>query len=409
MDRSMEMMKTLGSISTTVRVESEQELAEFLEDINKIVRCSCSVRVGNRSSCPSVKGIETQINGVCEFSILYQAGKRSDEGGLSFYRVEVPFSHVADSSVEEEFDEDCLWCVTEIKPENVYCRPLGPRKLQLRCDLSVVGFVKGNVVFPFFNAEGEGMERKTEECPITVLKAVQAKELKLKEVVRLPKDFPSARLLGEADADLTVSSAKTFNGGVEIRINSELFASYFPEGGPAPLGFSQPIEIREKLEVFGAREGQECSAHSQLADLQLRLQEDSAGEQKEIVLEMSYLVCIAIYERSIVDVLTDCYCVEEQIRVAMESLETENVVLDFRSLASIQKESALKDPEVERIEMIRGEVSANNCVAKEKGIQVEGLLKLSMLGVKGENDAIALREELPFDALFAYQFQHEVF
>lgn len=398
------IMKTLCPLAGSLRVDTEQELADFYDDVNKIVRTSCCVRITNQSSYKSPKGLETQINGTCEFSVLYLSGKRGADGKLFFASFDVPFAYQSEGALGLEFEAEELWTLADVKAENAICRPLGPRKLQLRCELKVEGCVKGNVLYPLYFPSEQALEMQTEKRSVTALTTVLTKELSLNEEFHLPLELPAAFQMGEYDADIYVKEVKISDGRAALELGCSVLCSYLGDAGESHrlISFVQPLDIRESVELGGGNNSQHVCAHCRIADIELELREDTSGENRLIGLRLSYLITVAVYETKELELLTDCYCAEYELKTETRSLETECVLWDFSSETKTQGSCQLAEPELTSVEMIRSELLTESCVAQAKGIRTQGALRLTMLGIKESGEVLSIKEELKVDLLFPY-------
>ena len=398
----MEWMKTLCRGEGRVKVETVQELAEFMEDVNRIVQCSAALYVRNKTLEAHSDGVELRIQGICSFSVIYRSNQRSGEGRLCGGEFSSEFEYCGSFSSEEEFDPECLMDVTELIAEGALCRPLGPRKLQLRCDVLVGTCIKGNALSSCgVDASREGMQRKTVQCTSSVLLGKAAKEIAVTHEFTLPEEYPPMDRLLDWDGRVFCESCERSAEGIAFRSTALISCCYLPESeqDPSPLSFVLPLEASQRLECDGAGEG-EAFVQCYPSELNLEIKEDESGDRRRLRIGFSFLAEGGIYENRVAECVSDCYSTCERMEISAVERMTEEVKNWGYCHAPVEFGVSLKEPDLVRVEMIRCRVSLENCVAEAQGLRAKAKVKTGLLGIKGDGSVLPVKEEAELSLLF---------
>ncbi len=397
----MEWMKTLYAGEEKMKVECEKELAEFMEDVNRIVQCTASVRVQNKNLESVSDGVELSIQGLCCFSVVYRGNSRGSEGGLCGEEFVSEFEYRGKFPVKADFDPDLLWDLTEIGAEGAVCRPLGPRKLQLRCEIVLGCCIKANVLADsadHFSADS--LETKPLQWNTSVITAKASKELSLSHLFVLPSEYPEMGRLLDWDARLFCENPRVNEQGIAFRASAMIsFCYQSAEGNSQPVSFVLPLEADQFLEC-AALGGREAFIEGYPVDLRLQIGEDEAGEKRNLDISFSFLVDGLVYENRTLHCIADCYSTSEELEIVGEEFLAEEVKYWGHCMAPLELDLPLKDPEVTRMEMIRSSISVSHCVAQDQGIALQGKLKLSMIGTKEDGAGVSIREEQEVEIVF---------
>ena len=394
-DQRIEYMNSTGQQRATVRVECEQNLPDFCEDINRIVRADSRARITDRSVYSDPKGIRMLLKGRCDFGIYYISNSKGEEGGLNFCSFSRDFENLFDFPLDAPFDESCLWGEAELECREPVCRLLGPRKLQLRAEISAAASVRYNALCELFVAGDDALQKKIKPVTVSVLNSVGEKEFSLQKEVVLPESLGDIASICDSRASMWVKNLSTVSGGVQAQAEALIECSFFSEGSDRSLvSISQSIEFDFELsDEEAASEGEVfCSLYP--LDLSIKPQSDDLGDNRVLNISLTYLACCCrICERTF-DVVEDCYGVGVDTHPIFSELPFQRLLERFERECEESFSFEAPAAGIVSFESPDVGVSVNDCEVTDKSVKVNCGISLSALGIAGEGVAAkAIHEE----------------
>ena len=368
------------SRKTKIRVECEKALPDFCEDVSRIIKADCFPRVTNRSVLADAQGISVRMDGECVFSVLYVSGGKSDDTKLAVCTFTKEFSQKLDFGTGRAFDETRLWADVELRCEDSVCRPLGPRKLQLRSELSLCAGVKCNAIYEKCEPGDGELELKKEEFETAVLKVSCEKEFTASVETELPEGLADMGVVASCDVGLFAAEPVLAGGTLDFTALAVFSCTYLPEDDTlAPVSVTQPLETAcsvENADFTG--EGVPLISLS-VSDVRAEIEETAAGENRKLVLGVTFLASAAQIDNVSSQFISDCY--------SPHSLaETKKTVLESTSLAGAFRADQTCAFDFECADLVSVESPAasfcvTDCFIEGKNVRAKGVFNLCALGV----------------------------
>ena len=404
-NEKLEILNTLYQGTARIKIECEQELADFCEDVNRILRIRAKVRTQNVSVYPGSSGFCVQIGGRCEFNAVYLSHRRGAEGGICSADFSTDFSHEFNAPVEWAFDDTRLFCQIEPQAENAVCRPLGPRKLQLRCDLSLQTWIKGNSLVEL-RAGGKDPQLQERLMPVKVsrLSGCGSKDFELSEETLLPPELPPVERLLDCSLNLYGSQITPHEDRVQFTAHGVLTCSYLPEsdqGTAQPVSFVQPLEIGQAVECVGCRSGHLAQLCLLPADVQAEVEENTVGEKRKLRFVIQYGAWVGAVEEQELSYVEDCYSPFYQLKVDTACFNGQRALSCREHTVNLEFLAQGADESILSMEEVYGEFHLSKCEPCSEGIRIKGKLLAQALANKEDGSCTPWRDEFSAEAVLS--------
>ena len=325
------VLKTLLKENDSLRIEKNEILSDYLEDVNRIIKCMSTVYISSKNIYPSPTGLKVDIEGVCSFNITYLGVGTDKKEKLCLARVSERFTHQIDMGQNSDMDRENLWGICEGIVKESSCRPLGPRKLQLLCDIDFNVCIKGNKSSSFSELTcDKGVQQKISKEKIGCLKDAFSDQMSLKDSFNLPESYPEIDKLLEYDAKMFCKNLKLKDKQFEFEALCVLYCCYLPKGNegdnPSPVSFIQPIAINKRFNkeydltsCFGLCDIRIC-------DLLVSCDDKEALETKCISFKVDAVCDCAIVCDTECEVCTDAFSTEYKTELIKQNKRAERII-----------------------------------------------------------------------------------
>lgn len=229
--------------------------------------------------------------------------------------------------------------------------------------------------------------------PIQLLKLQDSKRdmYRIKEEITLPgtKETIGTMLW----SDIGNRKLDTKLGADELQILGELLVFCFYESPDGKIDWiEQTVPYQGRIECYGADETMYHQVQANLEDATADVRMDEDGEVRVIGIEGTLRLGVAIYEEEEMEVLEDVYSLEKQCKLEKKEVCYEQLVLQNHSKCKVSERLSLPELKNDILQICHssGSVQVDHVEVVEQGILVEGILHISFLYVKSN-------DEVPFD------------
>ena len=181
-------------------------------------------------------------------------------------------------------------------------------------------------------------------------------------------------------------------GQDELRLNGELlvFCMYLSDEGKTDwLEASVPYEGR--IECAGVTEEMYYHVQNSLDDTLMDIRLDEDGEMRILGIEGTLVLRMNIYQEEELELLEDLYSLEQNCRFDTREAVYEELLIQNHSKCKVSERLSLPElkDDVLQICHSEGTVQLEHMEQTEEGIQIEGILHLSFLYLRAD-------DEMPF-------------
>ena len=377
------------------RVESEYVLPDYKEAAQRLLRVDVDPCVTEKRLYRKGQEIVCEIEGVAFIHVLYvPEGENGEKTALSFDAKEPFYSAFRAAVPEDELpDPEGAVVLCEGTGENVNARLLGPRRLAVRCDVALSLSLRGNRRFEMLGEEQPGdVKTRILEAGNTVLAGVSRWDFRLAETIRLPASYLPIREMTDLNVVMFASRVQCENGAVNFTGHLVVNAAYAPEGEPGVISFCQPFEFEKNVGDGAARPDDLCEVTLIPGGLQVSVEMNEGGENKDLVLDVSYVAEVRLYRAAPIRYASDLFSLksETETRSSEHTLREMISVQDFAR--EVRCEMPLRHAPFLRAEDLRAVLRFKNSYREGEDLVVEAALVLKYLAV-AENGALSAAED----------------
>lgn len=213
---------------------------------------------------------------------------------------------------------------------------------------------------------------------------------RIKEEITLPgtKESIGQLLL----TDISSRKLEIRLGQDELRLQGELlvFCMYLSEDGKTDW-LEQSVPYEGRLECSGVEEGMYYFVQNTLDDTLVDIRLDEDGEMRVLGIEGTLNLRMNIYQEEEMELLADLYSLEQNCVFDTREASYEELLIQNHSKCKVTERLSLPELKEDVLQICHsdGAVQIEHMEQTEEGIQIEGILHLSFLYLKAD-------DELPF-------------
>ena len=368
------------------RVEAEVTLPDYKEAAGRIVRVQASSRITEKNASIQNFVAVCEMEGIVSFHVLYLAEGEGESARIASHLVQETFSQSVKIPLGDESitaDEVCLQ--VDLQTENVICKLLGPRKMNLRCEVKMNLNLKGNrdfISYEDFPDEKIFLQKK--EWTVSRLQQVCKEKIDLTECISLPSAYPAISEILQMNVDLFCRHVKASEGGIRFSGSSDLRCTYLSQEENRLVSFYQPVEFEKNIGIFHCTENSICRVILTPTFLRANPNVNGEGEMKEICFEIGCSAEIFVFEPVPLSSAEDVYSTKCRLHTEKRGQTCEEILqnMDF----SVSQKVTL--PKGDSVFVRAEDVSATSrflhSYVEGQNIVLEGKAFISYLGYDGE-------------------------
>ena len=380
--KQFEMSQLGRMIGNQFMVDEDYNVPDSRQDVKRIIMAEGSLLIDEMKTAEK----NLRVKGKMEFQILYE----TDDSVPMFSSLEgrIPFDEMLYLD-EESHDEVILRNHSvDLKVSVIHSRKLRVRAV---IDLAV-----------------QTEQRKYEEIPTDV--NCDCKIHKKQEKLELLKLHTSKRDSYRIKEEIMLTGTKESIGSIlwtdisnrkldiklatdQLQLSGELLAFCFYESPDGKIDWvEQVIPYMGKIDCYGIDETMFHHVQAELEEVQAEMRMDEDGEMRLIGIEGVLRLVIGIYVEEEVDVLRDMYSLEHNFVLEAKEVICEKLLLQNHSKCKVMERLSVPELQNDVLQIChsKGHVLVEEMEPREDGVLVSGVLYLSFLYVKSNDD-------VPFD------------
>ena len=373
-----------GDGTTTATVLAQAMVHEGMKNLaagaNPIILRK-GMKKATDTAVDAIKEMSQKISGKAQFKILYMTASLDPQPAV--LEGKLPFEemvYVEQPGEEEYFLKNLR---TEFSVSMVHSRKLS---LHLLTELEIgrTQMISEEVTE---DVESEhAVYKKMKKFRLLGLSDTKKDTYRIKEEITLPgtKESISQILLSEVNG----RKLELRPGTDEVTVRGELqvFCLYLSEELKADW-VSQVIPYEGKLLCNGLTEGMFYSVEHTLEDTLVDIRMDEDGEMRILGIEGTLLLRMNFYEEQEMELLEDIYSLQEQCIPEKQETIFEELLMQNQSRYKLTERLSLPELKDDVLQVLcsRGEIQIEHTEYKEEGIQIEGILHLSFLYLRGDD------------------------
>lgn len=384
----MELIKQRIQTNQIGRVVTDQFVLEddcqIPEDKREARRVLCGK---GKLSIEEVKRTETyvRVSGKLRYSVLYVT--ESPDGRLDVAEGERPFEEMV--YMEEEGNE----YLAKVGNLELTASILHGRKLAVRAivTLQVHPETRKEEEITSDVDSGKNLYKKKREIELLELHLNKRDICRIKEERTISGTKESIGNLLWTETFLPGVDTKLVEDELVLRGELQVFCIYESQEGKIDwVEMSLPFQCR--TDCPGADESMYHHADVKLGEVQMEARMDEDGEMRAIGIEAALELKILVYKEEKMEILEDVYSLDETCIPTLETREYEELLLQNHSRSKVEERLSLPELKDEILQICHswGSLQVEQVQIVDKGIQVEGILNIGFLYIRGDDEA-------PFD------------
>ncbi len=179
----------------------------------------------------------------------------------------------------------------------------------------------------------------------------------------------------------------------ELRLQGELQLFCFYESLDGKTDWiEQAVPYEGRIECYGAQDHMYHQIYPELTDVNIDVRMDEDGEMRLIGVEATLEVRLTVYEEERLEILADAYSLDQICTPKITEEEMERLLLQNHSKCKVSEQLSLPEIKDDILQICHNSarIQIEHTESTPEGIQIEGVLHLSFLYVKAD-------DEIPFD------------
>lgn len=226
--------------------------------------------------------------------------------------------------------------------------------------------------------------------PVNLLGLQIAKKdtYRIKEEITLPGTKESIGKILLTDIEKRKLEIRLLPNEISLQGELEVFCLYLSEDDKADW-ITQTISYEGKIPCEGAEEGMYHHVQSSLDDTLLDIRLDEDGEMRVLGIEGSLNLRMNIYQEEEMELLEDLYSLEKECKYETKETVYEELLVQNHSKCKLIEKLQLPElkDDVLQICHSEGSVQMDHTEIVENGIRVEGILHVSFLYLRADDEA----------------------
>ena len=390
--RRTEVCKTGPYREISAESSAEYVLPDYNEDVRKIIFTAARVN----PSGVFADGDELVFSGVIDYNVIYndQSGEVRSLDFTSDYEFSVKCDH------ESYIDADA-----NTRIASVYLRPVGPRKLTVRTQLtSDISICKKETVESRGNAlSGDGAQLLKESVLVHGRKISEPQEREYAEVLAEADGVNADQVtVLESDADAVITDVRMTEQGVQMKGEVNICAVIMSADAP-PFVACKTLPIDEMVTLDGeVPDGYFLRGDATSVSLSVTVNPEDMGYNvtANAVVELRV---IADYNES-EELIADAYLKECMVESTYEDFSYSQLVDSGMSSFMYETEldrQAVGAEGIREVLCLDGSVRVQSCECKEDKLTIKGEMRFAgasnAVSADGDNSCANIKFTVPFE------------
>lgn len=335
------------------------------------------------------------VRGELIFQILYAV-----EGEMPVCEMKgsIPFEEMVPLPCAERDDELTVNAgIEDLRSELINSRKLGLKAiLSLEVSAETVCDAEGAVDVE--DAEHIYTKKKTME--ISRLVFSKKDTLRVRDEWKVPGTKDAIGRILYSDIRLGEMDTRLLENELQVDGQAKLFVIYLSDGEtPALNYFEADMPVEGRIECSGCDSGMVAQVVSGIHSRDMEIKEDEDGESRILDAELVIEFGIKVFGQDSLSLLTDLYSTKEICEPVYEDSYFENLIVQNKSKARISGKISVTGQAPLQIWDVAGDLRIDRKEQKDNGIQVEGVIDVSILYLTGDEKIplASARGSIPFE------------
>lgn len=362
-------------------------LPDYCPDIARILKSESYVSVDS-------KEIETNrmtVNGNLCIKIIYIP---ENSNSIRCVTHNNPFNH--DFNMKDL--SSSMFSKVKSKVEFMNCRPIGPRKVQVKASVSISAKIYKNKEENFISdCDDDNVELQKKTMKACSLIGSAEKQMKINDELEIPHSKPTATTIIRTSAITMMQDFKIISNKIIAKGEALIHTLYTSDAEDNRLEVVEhSIPISQIIDIEGVDEDCNCDVHFIMGDVKADCESDSDGENRVINVELTCTASARAYREQEYNAISDAFCISNDINLKHKQMNVEHInsIAKYNQMLRLSVDTMNID--ISGITDCTANPNIVNVKFDGKEIVIEGSMAVSIIASESGGSPISIERALPF-------------
>lgn len=367
-------------------VESDVLLPDYCPDIARILKADAYAVVDTKT----LDADKLTVGGNLCVKIIYVPDGTSS---IRCFTYETAFSHSFDVN---GIDHDAMVRV-KAKVDYVNCRPIGPRRMQIKASISINAKIWCEKDEEFISdCDDDKVEMQRRQVKGSSLIGMCEKPFKIEEELEIGYGKPPIAVIIKSDATAVVQDLKVISNKIIVKGELLLHTLYLPDLSDNKMEvMDHSIALSQIIDLDGVDEDCICGVNLTILDLKVEPAADGDGENR--MLNAKVTIGAQASARKVQDftVISDAYSPEYEMDIQMKPIAIEYVSDAIKANETV-RQTLETDEAIAAVTDCTAKAEVTNAKANGRSLVISGEMTISAMASDAQGGPICIEKSLPF-------------
>jgi hypothetical protein len=368
-------------------VDCEIVLPDYCPDIARILKTESNVSIDSKT----IEANRMTVSGNLCVKIIYIPENSSN---IRCVTHNSPFNHDFDAR------ELSLNMNSKVRArvESISCRPIGPRKAQVKVSINISAKIWNNKEENFVSGcEDENVEMQKKTMKACSLVGSAEKQMKVNDELEIPRSKPAVASIIRSSAIAMLQDHKVISNKIIMKGEALIRTLYTSDTEDNRLEVMEhSIPISHILDLDGVDEDCSCDVHFIMGDIKVDTESDADGENRIITVELGCTACAKAYREQEYNVVSDAFSISHNMDLKHKQINVEHINSIAKYNQMIRLSIDTMDVDISGITDCMAMPTIMNVKFDGKAIVVEGSMAVSIIAADSQGSPTCIEKALPF-------------
>lgn len=368
-------------------VECDVLLPDYCPDIARILKTEACAMVNGKS-------LETDrltvIGNFC-VKIIYVPENSS---AIRCFTYETEFTHTFEASGVGHDDMSRI----KVKVDYCNCRPIGPRRLQIKSSLSISAKVWSRRDEEFAtDCEDDRVELLSRQMKVSTLIGTAEKPFDVEEELEVGYGKSPIATVIKSDASAVVQDYKVISNKIIAKGEFLLHVLYSPDISDSKLEvLDYTIPISQIIDMEGVNEDSVCSVSFMVVNCKVDVSQDGDGENRILNVNSALNAQASAHRMQDFTAVADAYSPVYEMDIQMKPILLERIVDVIRTNEPVRITVESPADGISAVTDCVPKVNSISAKAEGKNLIINGEMTVSVMGSDMQGGPLGFEKTVPF-------------
>jgi hypothetical protein len=368
-------------------VESDVLLPDYCPDIARILKTEACAMV-------DTKTLETDrlvVAGNLCVKIIYVP---DNSCAIRCFSYESAFAHTFEISGASHED----MARVKVKVDYVNCRPIGPRRMQIKASVSINAKVWSRRDEEFISdCEDDKVELLSRPMKVSSMIGACERPFKVEEELEVGYGKPAIASIIRSDATATVQDFKVISNKIIAKGELMLHTLYSPDISDAKLEvMDHSIPISQILDLEGVDEESICTVSFFVTNVKVEASADGDGENRMMMVDITLNAQASARRMQDFTAVADAYSPVFEMGIQTKQVALEHISDVIRTSESVRLSVEAPGDGISAVTDCTVRVESAIAKAEGKNLMISGEMMVSAMGADMQGGPVCIEKPVPF-------------